>query len=405
MSARRRPPEPTEAERQEAERALAVRLFDDSEIEARIERTRAHLEQQGLDALLVSDAPNVFYFTAMETPSFATRARPLLVLVPVDGPPVLICSRSQAANARAASAIAHIAPFEGFEPEAIGVLVDELHSRGLGAARIGCEIGPEQRLGITLGGFERLRASLPDAEIRDGSPAIWATRAVKSPAEVDLMRAAGAINAGAFEAALAAAGPGVSERAVYAAWAAAACDLGADRPGYFAVHSGPGSYRRVSSSATDRALRPGDLLWMDGGVVHRGYWSDVTRMIAIGEPRPEDVEDYAFAHAVVAELIATVRAGHSAGDVARHAARLFAAAGLPMGSSSRNGHGLGIELTEPPSIVDGDETELRPGMTISVETGVARWGGYFMLEDNFVVGDNGAELLSIPAPETLPVAG
>jgi Xaa-Pro dipeptidase len=397
-------PETTEAERQAAERALGIRCFDETELRDRVERARRQIEEHRLDALLLSDEPNVIYFTGMETPSFATRARPLFVLIPADGPPVLFCSRSQSANARAASAIEEIVSFEGFEPEAIAALAEKLRERRLATGRIGCEIGPEQRLGMTFNGFERLRAALPEAELCDGSAAIWGTRAVKSAAEIDLMRRAGEINGSAFAAALEAARAGVSEREVRRVWAATLTDLGADRPGYFAVHSGPGSYRRVSSSATARTLADGDLLWMDGGLVNRGYWSDVTRMIAIGRPTASQRDDYAFAWGVVQELIAGVRPGCTAGDVARRAAELFAAAGLPMGSSSRNGHGLGLELTEPPSIVDGDETVLLPGMTISVETGVARWEGYFMLEDNFVVGENGAELLSVPAPPTLPEA-
>jgi Xaa-Pro aminopeptidase len=150
---------------------------------------------------------------------------------------------------------------------------------------------------------------------------------------------------------------------------------GADRPGYLAIHSGPGSYRRVSGNATNRRFVPGDLVWMDGGPILDGYWSDITRMAAIGTRRPEDASRYAFAWNAVQELISDVAPGITAGDIARRGSAYFARHGHPMGGASRIGHGIGVELTEPPSIVDGDETELVEGMTLSVETGIAAWDG------------------------------
>lgn len=394
--------EPSEAERQQVERDLRIRRFGDDEMAGRTARVQAGLARHGLDALLVTDEVNVVYLTGLATPSFVTRARPLLVLVPAEGAPTLICSRSQSAHARAASWVQDIRPFERFEPDALAVLVDLLAERGLAAARIGCELGPEQRLGLTYQGFTSIGTSLPGLHLVDGSPVVWAARAVKSPAEVELMRAAGALNSAAMDRALRVARPGATERDVRDEWALALAEGGADRPGYLALHSGPGSYRRISSTATDRVLAAGDLLWMDGGPVHRGYWSDITRMVALGPARAEDRRRYAFAWQAVQDLIAGVRPGITAGDVARRGAALFAAAGLPMGGASRIGHGIGAELTEPPSIVDGDETELVEGMTLSIETGIAAWDGYFLMEDNIVVTAGGHERLSVPAPAELP---
>jgi Xaa-Pro aminopeptidase len=73
-----------------------------------------------------------------------------------------------------------------------------------------------------------------------------------------------------------------------------------------------------------------------------------------------------------------------------------------MGGASRIGHGIGIELTEPPSIIDGDETVLVEGMTLSIETGLADWDGYFLMETNLVITNSGSDVLSSPASTTLP---
>lgn len=393
----------SEQDRQAAERSLKIRRFSDSELTGRTHRVQQELARRGLDALVLTDEVNVKYFTGMATPSFATRSRPLIVIVPATADPILICSRSQSANARAASAIQNIRPFERFEPDAVQELVGCLRDVDLARGRLGFELGPEQRLGLTHIGFMSVIERLPGAEFVDGGPAVWATRLIKSAEEISIMRTAATLNSSAMTEAVARTQPGDTERDIRKRWSTALMDGGADRPGYFAIHSGPTSYRRVSSEATARVLRPGDLVWMDGGPVYDGYWSDITRMAAVGHSRPEDRDRYTFAWTIVQELIGFVGPGKTAGDIARHAAGLFASAGSSMGGASRIGHGIGAELTEPPSIVDGDETELVPGMTLSIETGLADWDGYFLMEDNVVITPTGAELLSSPAPSELPV--
>lgn len=390
--------------KQAVERGLQLRMFSDEEMASRVARARESCASHELDALVCSDEANVVYFTGIATPSFVTRARPIFVVVPAESPPVLICSRSQAANARGASWIEDIRTFEGFESEAVAALGKVLHDLRLSDGRIGLELGPELRLGMSLAGFRHLEEILPNAALVDATQCIWSVRSIKSQPEIELLRKAGTLNAAAFEAAIRSIGAGSTERDVGRTWATTLLELGADRPGYLAAHSGQGNYRRVSSSPTDRALKSGDLLWMDGGAVYRGYWSDITRLVAIGEPSEKDRQRYEFSWQVIRELIEFVRPQITAGDLARRSLEIFREAGLTMAQSSRIGHGLGKELTEPPSIVDGDETVLEPGMVISIETGVAAWDGYFVLEDNVVVTANGAEMLSTPASPHLPVS-
>jgi len=395
---------PSEADKQRAERSLHVRIFSEGEMGRRLVRLRSEMAARGLQLALFTDEVNVVYFTGMAVPSFVTRTRPLAVLVPLSGSAVLVCSRSQSANARSASAIQEIVSFERFEADAVDVLTDLVGQLTSPGDAIGCEIGPEQRIGLTYQGFQRLVAALAGRDFVDVGPALWPVRLVKGPEEIALMRRAGAINEAAMAAAVGAARPGATERAVRDAWAHSLATNGADRPGYLAIHSGPGNYRRISSSGTDRVLGEGDLVWFDGGPVYRGYWSDVTRMVSIGPARPIDQRRYEFAWETVQTLVDMVRPGITAGDIARHGQQRFAAIDRPMGGASRVGHGIGIELTEPPSIMDGDETVLCESMTLSIETGLADWDGYFLMESNLVVTKHGSELLTAAAPRHLPEA-
>lgn len=394
----------TEDQKQHCERERRVRRFSDTEMSRRIEELRREMSAHNLDAMVFTDEVNVVYATGMLVPSFATRTRPIIVVLPLTGEPVLVCSRSQSANARSASAVATIAPFERFEDDAIDVVAGILNDVVPRGGRVGCETGKEQRLGLSIHGFHALANSVLERHLVDGSPALWPVRLIKSAEEIAYMKTAGAMNDVAMTEAIAKTRRGVTEQMVRDAWALELARHGADKPGYLAIHSGPDNYRRISSVATNRVLEDGDLLWMDGGPVFRGYWSDVTRMVSVGPARQADKSRYSFAWEAVNTLVDAVKPGLTAGDIARMSAAIFSRIGRPMGGASRIGHGIGLELTEPPSIVDGDETVLRPGMTISIETGLADWDGYFLMETNLVVTESGRDLLSPPAPQSLPEA-
>ena len=71
----------------------------------------------------------------------------------------------------------------------------------------------------------------------------------------------------------------------------------------------------------------------------------------------------------------------------------------------RMGHGSGLDMTEPPSIAETDETVLEPGMVLHIEPKIVRRSGIFQLEELVAVTRTGAEMITRPAPRTLPVAG
>ena len=366
-------------------------------------RAQDALRRSGWDALWVGTEANFRYFTGIATPSFASRTRPLNLILLAEGAPVIVVARSHMDHMRRASSIEDVVGFDGFETQAVDAIVGVIRERRLEGGRIAAELGGELRLPVTYSGFVDLQERLPHAEWLDGSRLVWSLRQLKSSAEVAALREAGRITGLAFDALLAEVRPGVTQRDLYATFNQTAATLGADRVGYFSIHHGLGQDQRSNASPSSGKLARSDLLWMDAGVVYDGYWSDFTRMALVGAADPHRNRFYRFVHDASAQLLAMVRPGIRASDLMHHCETLFAAEGFAIGNATRIGHGVGLDITEPPSIVGNDDTELREGMVLAIEPGIRTESGYFVVEENFVVTANGASLLSPRAPADLPV--
>ena len=102
--------------------------------------------------------------------------------------------------------------------------------------------------------------------------------------------------------------------------------------------------------------------------------------------------------------IAAVRPGARACDVWKAMADVLAAGGAQGSGVGRMGHGVGLHNTEWPSLMATDETVLQVGMVLAIEPGYDLAPGRMMLhEENVVVRENGAELLTRRAPPEIPI--
>jgi Xaa-Pro aminopeptidase len=134
---------------------------------------------------------------------------------------------------------------------------------------------------------------------------------------------------------------------------------------------------------------------MDFGGVQDDYCSDITRTVFLGEPTDEQREVYAIVRAAQQAAFEAVRPGVSAQDVDRAARAVITEAGYGDRFVHRTGHGIGLEIHEPPYIVEGNTTPLEPGMTFSDEPGIYLEGRFGVrIEDQVVVTVQGAERLN-----------
>lgn len=379
--------------------------FPPSEYEARWRRAREAMAGDGLDALLLTSEANYRYFSGHYSGFWISKARPMVMLLPRERDPILLLTRNQVPLAEGMSPVRVVRSWDGFMAEAIPVLADAVRGAGLGRGRIGAELGFKQRLGMPVTEFSRLQGLLPDATFVDAADVLWTLRLVKSLAEVAALRESIRITGEAYQAMFETVRPGMTEREAHRTFLVELFKRGAERPGYIPVTSGPGNYHRRTGGPTDRRPDTGDLLWFDGGCSYLGYWSDLSRMVAVGRCTAEQADTYRSVREVTHRALEEAKPGRPIAAIARRAGAEFERRGLSLASPGRVGHGIGLDHTEPPSIREDVEEPLRPGMFLSIEPTVVAEHGLYQIEELYLITDSGYEILTQPAPPELWVVG
>jgi Xaa-Pro dipeptidase len=358
----------------------------------------------GLDALLITSQANFTYVTGYRTPSWLIKSRPLMALVPSTGAPIAILSATHAGDLEASGPPLRLHTYSGFEEEATDGLIGLLQTERLTSARIGIESGREQRLGMPLIEFGRLTQELERAELRDAASALWKVRMIKSDNEISRLRTAGQIAGEMYESLLRELQPGWTEKDVYRYIAVATLERGGDAPGYVTITAGPGGYHRSNAWPRERRIERGELFWVDVAATFDGYYSDYTRCAAIGSASAAQRDAYQLVLEMLDGAVAAVRPGAEPRAIMAAASKAGERKGMNLRVASRVGHGVGLDLTEPPSLSAEDRTPLVPGMVLAVEPGMLAEHGWYHLEENVLVTGQGCELLSAPQPRELPVA-
>jgi Xaa-Pro aminopeptidase len=134
---------------------------------------------------------------------------------------------------------------------------------------------------------------------------------------------------------------------------------------------------------------------LDYGVVTQGYSSDMTRTVHLGRATAKERSLYAAVLEAQLAAIAAVRPGATCGEVDEAARRVLRRAGLAKFFTHSTGHGVGLEIHEPPRVAARADSVLHPGMVITIEPGAYLPGRYGVrIEDMVLVTAKGCEVLT-----------
>ncbi|HUQ95658.1 MAG TPA: Xaa-Pro peptidase family protein [Bryobacteraceae bacterium] len=229
---------------------------------------------------------------------------------------------------------------------------------------------------------------------------VEAHRIIKSAAEIEQIRQAVRTNSRAFEKTLKSIRPGVRECDLAAALEFQMRRQGADGPSFETiVASGPRAALPHARPSLD-PIRANQLLLIDMGATQEGYTSDMTRTVFVGPPSP--VWKKAYRAVLDAQLAAidAIREGVPASKPDRAARNTLKAYKLDTAFTHSTGHGLGLEIHEPPRLGRKEKTILKAGMVITVEPGIYLKGkGGIRIEDTVLVTATGCEILTPTSKE------
>ncbi len=344
----------------------------------RLEGALRGAEEEGLAALLVAPSPDLAYLTGYDPPPFERLT--LLSLAPGRDAVLLVpeLERLRAAGSPVAMRLQIETWADGEDPYAA-------------AARL---LSPGGRIGVTdrmlavhlLG----LQEALSGADFVGGSRVVSNLRAIKDADELSRLARAGRAADETFRTIIGARLEGRREEEVASELATLLVGCGHERADFTIVASGPNAASPHHESGT-RTIRPGDAVVMDFGGTLGGYSSDTTRTVAVAEPPRGFPEVYDVVREAQEAALATVRPGVQAQEVDRAARAVIEAAGFGERFIHRTGHGIGLEVHEPPYIVEGNEEILREGMCFSIEPGVYLDGRFGVrIEDIVTVAADGA---------------
>jgi Xaa-Pro aminopeptidase len=370
--------------------------------DAKLDRVRALMAGEELDALVVRAPDNVLYLT-----NFWGMKGYDAAVFPREGEPTLVtieASEEDAAEHAWTSDVRLVAGYDPSDPRPPSARTLDTAAtiaREHGSVGIELSLGTQASDRMVGEPTTYTRAwfdAFPGAA--DAVPLLVRARAVKTAQELERMRLANEIAAGAMEHVAGRLSAGMKESEAAALWQGFVHGEGTGwrgkvdlALGFSLVWSGPGI--RTFTATGHRPVREAEPTLFEIWVCADGYWCDHTKNVCPGDldPRYDElldallgVYDRAVAHcrpgASLAELDVLVRDG-------------LAAAGYPGQPTHPIAHGVGARAHEPPYAHQAGGGTIEESMVLAIEPG-AYWegGGGLRVEDNFLITADGAEKLS-----------
>ena len=382
-----------------------MRGFPKEEFINRVAKLRQLMEKNQVDAIIITSPSNFRYFTGLDSYFWESPTRPWFVLIPLLKDPIAIVP-SIGLSSLEKTWIDNIITWNSPNPEDEGIstVLNTIHTLKIQKGNIGFELGKESFLRMKINDFRKLENQLQNFSIIDSSPLLWELRLIKSQNEIDKIKDIITIASKTFDNLASKISLGMSEIEIANIFKKDIIDNGGDHTLYLACTSGNNGYDQIICDPTDKKTSNGDVLVMDTGSTKDGYFCDFNRNYGFGEIDTKTKDCYRLLWQATESAITIAKPGVSCSDINDEMLKVLNEFKKSKNSVGRMGHGLGLQMTEPPSIMKNDKTILEKNMIITLEPSMEHNTGKMIVhEENILITENGCELLTTRTPKSLPI--
>jgi Xaa-Pro aminopeptidase len=366
---------------------MAVAL---EEYQGRLARTRTWMRAQEIELLLLCQPEHYNWLSGYE-PTSAFYFQALIVPLAEDEPLTLLCNKAELLLCEETCWVNDVRTVWTHEDQ-VARLLEVLRERDLAGA---------ERIGVNLSSYHfkaryasELSRSLPGAQTIDVCSGLDDLRLIKSPAEIELLRAAAHVADLGVSAGIEAIHAGVSDREAMAAIQQAVALAGGEFPAYPTLVDARGT---LHGTPIGKLLGDGDVVYLEVSGVVRRYHCNISRTVVVGEPSPRVRELYEVVREALERATEALRPGVSVAEIVE----LVAACHRGYEQNTWGRFGFSMEIAYPPiwigalSLMKGDPHVIEPGMVITMEPGLAYSdGATMMLGNNVLVKEDGPEVLN-----------
>jgi Xaa-Pro aminopeptidase len=230
---------------------------------------------------------------------------------------------------------------------------------------------------------------------KDFSEKITFGRIIKSDEEVEILQKTINISDSAFNKISKKIKTGMTEKDVAWKIEKEMRELGAESPSFDTIVASGINGSKPHHSPTDKLIENNEAITIDMGAKYKGYCSDLTRTIFIGDPDEKFKKIYTTV--LKAQLISmeTAQPDMTGEEIDKIARDIITSEGYGEYFGHSLGHGVGIEIHESPGVGPNSKNNIKPGMVYTIEPGIyiENWGG-IRIEDMVIMTEGGNDLLS-----------
>ena len=377
--------------------------FPKEEYLKRLDNIHKKLENENIDAIVITSPANFRYFSGLDSNFWESPTRPWFLIISKNGK-IKALVPSIGLSAIESTFIKDIEVWQSPNPKDEGTsLLKKIIKTFPKNSNIGFELGMETYLRMSIKEFLKIKKDLQEYNFIDSTNIVWSLRKIKSNIEIKNIEKICSITSKVFDNFINKISLGMSEREIATLFKKELINNGVDYIMYLSCASGINGYNQIICNPSEKKLGDGDILIIDTGSTINGYFCDFDRNFGFGNISQKSLDAYNKLWDATEKTLEIIKPGISCKEIYESLSKNLFSNNIKS-KVGRMGHGFGLQLTEPPSIMIDDNTILEKNMILALEPSIEIENGLILVhEENVLITENGNRLLTTRTPKELPV--